>query len=240
MTGEPWTWILALGVIVLGAALLLPQGPLPHPKFVAPAPGAEVGLPVRVVLTGLPDGAHVGLRVVDSYGRVLVEDEAVAKDGRAETELYYDLPASPRGRVEAFLPVVGLDHIVFASQAVHFAVVPYSWAEIYFLDPQGEPFPLVRRVPRTSAVATQALKLLLAGPTWRERARGYWSALPQGAELLEISISGGVADVRLSPDLLELAPELRALAARQVEATLRQFPTVSEVRVYAGGEPLSP
>ncbi len=239
MTGEPWPWVLALGAVLL-VALLSPQGPLPHPKFVTPAPGAEVGLPARVVLQGLPDGAHVGLRILDSYGRVLVEDAAVAKDGRAETELYYDLPASPRGRVEAFLPVVGLDHVVFASQAVHFAAVPYSWEKIYFLDPKGEPLPLIRRVPRTSAVATQALKLLLSGPTWRERARGYWSALPQGAELLEISISGGVAEVRLGRELLDLAPELRALAARQVEATLRQFPTVSEVRVYAGGKPLSP
>lgn len=240
MTGEPCTWILALGAVVLGIALLLPQGPLPHPEFVAPVPDAAVGLPVRVVLTGLPDGAHVGLRVVDSYGRVLVEDEAVAEGGRAETELYYDLPASPRGRVEAFLPVVGLEHIVLASRAVHFATASYSWRKIYFLDPQGEPFPLVRRVPRTSAVATQALELLLSGPTWRERARGYWSALPQGAELLEVSIARGVAEVRLGPELLDLAPELRALATRQVEATLLQFPTVSEVRVQAGGEPLYP
>jgi len=240
MTGEPWAWILALGVIVLGAVLLSPQGPLPDLEFVAPASGAQVGLPVRVVLTGLPDGAHVGVRVLDSYGRVLVEDEAVARGGRAEVTLHYDLPASPRGRVEAFLSVVGLDHVVFASQAVHFAAAPYSWAKIYFLDPQGEPFPLVRRVPRTSAVATQALELLLSGPTWRERARGYWSALPQGVELLEVSIAGGVAEVRLGPELLDLAPELRALAARQVEATLRRFPTVSEVRIYAGGEPLSP
>jgi len=237
---ELWAWLLILSLAIVGAAVLVSQGPLPQPAFISPAPGSEVGLPARVVLQGLPDGAQVGVRLLDSYGRVLSEDAAQAKRGRAEIALYYDLPASDQGRLEAFLPVPGLDHVVLASIPVRFTKVPYIWLQGYFLDEKGTPFPLIRRVLKTSAVATSALGQLLSGPTWRERTRGYWTALPPGTELLDLSIAAGAAEVRLDGEIRELAPELRALALRQIERTLLEFPTVSEVRVYAGGEYLGP
>jgi len=237
---QAWTWLVVLGLVVLGVAALAPQ-PLPlRPAILSPAGGAEVGLPARVALGNLPEGAEIGVRVLDSYGRLLGEDAARARGGRAELELYYDLPASPRGRLEVFLPLPGLEEKVLTSREVRFADVPYSWAKVYFLDPAGNPFPLIRRVPRTHAPARQAMELLLSGPTWRERLRGYWSALPEGTQLADVSISDGVAEVHLAGIPEEFSPQLSALATRQIEVTLLEFPTISQVQVYADRGYLGP
>lgn len=238
---ETWGWLLVVGLLIAGLAFVASTaGSLPQPTFLAPVPGTEVGLPARVVIGGLPQGGEIGVRLLDSYGRVLAEDAARESGGKATLELYYDLPASPRGRLEAFMPIPGLDRKALATREVRFADVPYAWAKPYFLDLEGNPFPLIRRVPQTAAVATQALRILLRGPTWRERVRGYWTALPPGVELVDLSISSGVAEVRLRGGIGHLAPELRALALVQIEKTLQEFPTVSRVRVYADGEYLGP
>jgi hypothetical protein len=230
---EAWAWLFLVGVALLGVALVLsPGSPLPAVEVLSPAPGEEVGLPFRVVLGGLPGGAELGVRLLDSYGRVLAEDAARAdSSGRASLEIYYDLPASPEGRLEVFLPVPGLEEVVLTSRGIAFAEVPFRWIKVYFLDPQGRPFPLIRRVPPTTAVATQALELLTRGPSWRERVRGYWTALPQGVEILDLSISNGVAEVRLGGEWEELSSPLRRLATTQLEKTLLQFPTVFQVEV---------
>lgn len=232
---EGWVWLLLLGLGVLAVAFLTP-GPLPQPVILSPAPGGELGLPARVVVGNLPAGAEVGVRLLDSYGRLLAEDSAWAAGGRAELKLYYDLPASRRGRLELFWPLPGLEERTLAARRVRFADVPYAWAKVYFLDPDGDPFPLIRRVPRTRTPARQALELLLAGPTWRERVRGYWSALPAGTRLVDVAISAGVAEVQLEGIPDEFSSQLSALAARQIELTLLEFPTISQVRVYAGGK----
>ncbi|RLE30140.1 hypothetical protein DRJ54_03345 [Candidatus Acetothermia bacterium] len=233
---EAWVWLLMLGVALLGVALVVsPGGPLPQVAILSPAPREEVGLPARVVLGNLPGGAEIGVRLLDSYGRVLAEDAARADPaGQVTLEVYYDLPASPRGRLEVFLPVPGLDREVIAARRIKFSSVPYRWVKLYFLDPEGRPFPLIRRVPRTQTPATQTLQLLLRGPSWRERVRGYWTALPEGTALSDLSISAGVAEVRLAGGVEELSPELRTLALLQVEKTLLEFSTINQVRVYAG------
>ncbi len=236
---ESWVWLLLLGLTAVGVAAFLASGDLDQPAILAPAPGAELGLPARVVLGNLPDGAEIGVRLLDSYGRPLGEGAARARGGRAELELYYDLPIGERGRLEVFTPLPGLEGKVLAAREVRFADVPYSWAKVYFLDPAGNPFPLIRRVPRTSTPARQAMELLLSGPTWRERLRGYWSALPEGARLADVSISGGLAEVRLTGIPDDFSSQLSALAAKQIELTLLEFPTISGVRVYADGEELS-
>ncbi|KUK26154.1 MAG: Putative lipoprotein LpqB [Acetothermia bacterium 64_32] len=238
---DAWPWLLLAALLGVGIFLVAEVGgPLPRPAILSPARGEEVGLPLRVSVGDLPPGAEVGVRLLDAYGRVLAEDAAVADPaGRASLALYYDLPASPRGRLELFLPVPGLEDRVLVARKVRFADVPYTWVKVYFLDPEGNPFPLIRRVPRTQGVGAQALELLLSGPTWRERARGYWSALPAGMELYSLSISSGVAEVWLAGKAGELSPELAALVLAQTEKTLVEFPTVHQVRVYFNGQPLS-
>lgn len=237
---ESWVWLLLLGLTVVGVVAFLASGTFDQPVILSPAPGAEVELPAWVVLGGLPDGAEIGVRLLDSYGRLLGEDSARARDGRAELELYYDLPIGEWGRLEIFTPLPGRQGKPLSAREVRFADVPYTWTKVYFLDPAGNPFPLIRRVPRTPTPARQALGLLLSGPTWRERGRGYWSALPEGARLADVSISGGVAEVELAGIPGDLSPQLSALAARQIGLTLLEFPTISWVRVYADGRELLP
>ncbi len=220
-------------------ATMLLFGPPPPVRFVSPPPGGELSLPAQVVLAGGPPGAEFGVRLVDGYGRILAEDAARADAaGRVKLELYWGIPATESGRLEVFTPLAGLERGTIACRRVRLPELPCSWIVVYFLDREGNPFPAVRRVPRTAAPASLALQLLLAGPTWRERRYGYWSALPPGTELEGISISDGEAIVRLDRRPAALAPELRALAREQLELTLRRFPTVSRVTAYAGGEPL--
>ena len=235
-----WVWLLLLGLTVVGLAAFLASGTLDQPVILSPAPGEEVGLPARVVLGNLPAGAEIGVRLLDSYGRLVGEDSVQARGGRAEVVLFYDLPIGERGRLEAFTPLPGLEGKPLAAREVRFADVPCTWVKVYFLDPGGNPFPLIRRVPRTPTPARQALGLLLSGPTWRERLRGYWSALPEGAQLADVSIRGGVAEVRLEGIPEALSPQLSALAAEQIALTLLEFPTISGVRVYADGRELPP
>lgn len=234
MTEAIW---LFLGALVT-AGLLVSPDPLPHPQLLSPA--REVGLPATVVLGGLPEGCEIGVRMLDSYDRVLVEDAGKAAHGTLRLELYYDLPASQQGRIEAFLPCPGLDQVILASWPIRFKEVSYLWVKVYFLDGDGKPFPLIRRVPRTAAVATQALRLLLSGPTWREGERGFWSALPSGTELVGVTISAGVAEVWVDTPSGGLASELLSLARAQIEKTLLEFPTVSQVRVYVDGKGVAP
>jgi hypothetical protein len=224
-------------LVVLVVALL--PGQLPPVRFVSPPPESELPLPAEVVLTGARPGAEFGVRLVDDYGLILAEDAARADaTGKIVLELYWGVPASDTGRLEVFAPLPGEEHKVITCRKVRLPELPCSWIAVYFLDQEGKPFPAVRRVPRTAAPASLALRILLAGPTWREGRYGYWSALPPGTELLGISIADGVATVRLDRRPAALAPELRALAKKQLELTLLRFPSVSQVAIYSGDAPL--
>lgn len=221
----PVLLLLGLGLGVLGGLALCPRPPAP--AILKPLPGETLGLPAEVSLAGLPDGAEVGVRLVDSFGRVLVEDSVRFRDDRAGKPIYYDVPGGEEGRLELFVPAPGYEERVLRAVPVRFGERASSWIKVFFYDREGRLFPLIRRIPRTPGVATQALRCLLLGPTWRERVRGFWSAIPEGTEIVSLTIDEGVARVRLSfPD-----PSAAGPAVPQVEATLLQFPTVSSVEV---------
>jgi spore germination protein GerM len=59
--------------------------------------------------------------------------------------------------------------------------------------------PVLRVVPRTSAVATAAVRQLLAGPSAIERAASprVRTAVPAGTSLLGLRISSGISTVKL-------------------------------------------
>ena len=89
---------------------------------------------------------------------------------------------------------------------------------------------VLREVPGTKAVATSAVNALLAGPTTGEAARSITSAVPDGSQLLSLSISGGVATVDLSAEF-ESGGGSASVMTRlgQMVYTLTQFPTVKSV-----------
>jgi hypothetical protein len=96
-----------------------------------------------------------------------------------------------------------------------------------------------RRVAHTTMPATAAMKALLAGPAAAEKAAGLASAVPEGTELLGLTISGSTARVDLSDTFASGGGSLSMTArVAQVVYTLTRFPTVRSVEFLVGGKPV--
>jgi hypothetical protein len=100
--------------------------------------------------------------------------------------------------------------------------------DVYFLR-DGKVGPVHREITGTG-VGRAAIMELLEGPATPERAAGLRTAISTGSKLEAITISGGVATVKLSE---ALDPSAEA----QVVYTLTQFDTVRRVSI-GGGEPI--
>ena len=97
--------------------------------------------------------------------------------------------------------------------------------------------PVTRTVPSTRAVATAAVRELLAGPAPDET--GLLTMIPAGSQLLGISLDGTVATVDLTGTFQSgggSASMLGRLA--QLVYTATQFPTVDAVRLRLDGKPV--
>jgi len=107
----------------------------------------------------------------------------------------------------------------------------------------GEPgvvglVPVLREVPKSTAVATAAMKALLAGPTKAESSdRQISTAIPDGTTLLGISAKNGVATVDLSTEY-DSGGGSASMQYRlaQVVYTLTQFSTIKSVVFQIDGE----
>ena len=110
--------------------------------------------------------------------------------------------------------------------------------EVWFTQ-DGDLFLTHRRVPKTQGVGKVALEELFAGPSEIEADVDVVSVVPEGTELLGLSISGGVATVDLTSDY-ESGGGSASMFARlsQVVYTLTQFPTVDGVLFQLDGEPV--
>ena len=102
--------------------------------------------------------------------------------------------------------------------------------------------PVLREVPQTKAVATAAMRELLAGPNEKELSASpaMYTAIPEGTALLGLSIEDGVATVDLSGEYAAdggSAAMFGRLA--QVVYTLTQFSTVDKVLFELDGEPVT-
>lgn len=102
--------------------------------------------------------------------------------------------------------------------------------------------PVLREIPSTVAVGTEAMRQLLAGPAATERAahRTLVTTVPAGTQLLGLSITGGVATVNLSREY-ESGGGSASMVGRlaQVVFTLTQFPSVSGVLFLLDGQPVT-
>ena len=100
-------------------------------------------------------------------------------------------------------------------------------------------FSTPRTVGSTPAVARAALEALLAGPSDVETAAGVSTAIPEGTQLLDVSIEEGVATVDLSSEFESGGGSLSTMMRlAQVVYTLTQFPTVEGVDFELDGEPV--
>ena len=113
--------------------------------------------------------------------------------------------------------------------------------------------PVLREVPRTTAVGTAALQQLIAGPNATERAAkpAITTLIPTGTRLLGLTVDQGVATVDLSQEFVgsggwsssngsrsRISPYISG-AVSQVVYTLTQFPTVTGVTFRIDGTPES-
>jgi hypothetical protein len=117
---------------------------------------------------------------------------------------------------------------------------PTTTVRVYLFqpDPAGGDahlVPVLRTVPATRAVATAAVRELLAGPASDER--GLLTMIPAGSQLLGITIDGSVATVDLT-GAFESGGGSASMFGRlaQLIYTLTQFPTVDTVRLRLDGQ----
>lgn len=108
--------------------------------------------------------------------------------------------------------------------------------------PRGEReglFVTERTLPATQAVGRAALTELFEGPTRQEAGAGVSTAVPDGTEILDLSIKDGVATVDLSAEFEQgggSSAEMMQLA--QLTYTLTQFASVDAVALEIEGEPV--
>lgn len=98
-----------------------------------------------------------------------------------------------------------------------------------------------RIIPKTTAVARASIEELLKGPTEAEKLKDFWTGLRSGVSINSISINNGVASLDLStPQASSLNdPNKGACGAvisiKQIENTLKQFPTIKNVLITING-----
>ena len=97
-----------------------------------------------------------------------------------------------------------------------------------------------RTEPSSPRVGAAAVTALLAGPSAAELAAGVGTSIPEGTELLGLSIDGGVATVDLSGTFGSGGGSLSMFSRlAQLTYTLTQFPTVHGVNLELDGKPVT-
>lgn len=102
--------------------------------------------------------------------------------------------------------------------------------------------PVLREIPKTSAVATAAIRALLDGPNDKELGArpAMYTDIPDGTRLLDLSIKDGVATIDLSAEFEGGGGKASILGRlAQVVYTLTQFPTVDGVLFKLDGKPVT-
>jgi hypothetical protein len=97
-------------------------------------------------------------------------------------------------------------------------------------------FPVTRAIPRTQGTARAALTELLKGPSAAEESQGYATGIPSGVTLQDIRIENGTAYADFSSELNQVGGSCLVTSIRgQIEDTLLQFPTVTDVVISVNG-----
>ena len=105
---------------------------------------------------------------------------------------------------------------------------------------EGETLHVVKRTEKTTPrVGTSALEALFEGPESFEAERGVGTAVPQGTQLLGLTIDDGIASVDLTSEFESGGGSLSmTMRLAQVVCTLDQFPTIDGVLFKLDGEPV--
>jgi len=111
--------------------------------------------------------------------------------------------------------------------------------QLYFLSPDDRLVPETRWFLNRATLATQIVGGLLAGPA-EDDAEALRTAFPSGSTLTSraVPISGGVAQIELSPELLSTDPETMGLVKRQLATSLQSVPGVTGFELSINGAPV--
>jgi Sporulation and spore germination len=159
---------------------------------------------------------------------VAVREAPIARRGLVPTDPPRALvvPTAPREDAAATAAPRGIPVRVYFSRR------PNSEASFSAVFP-------VSRVAADRAVATAALAALIEGPNAAERAAGYFSELGDAltgtstcsGHDFRIAIADGTATVRFCRAMVSAGVGQDARIRWQIEATLRQFPTIKAIRL---------
>ncbi|HET7030408.1 MAG TPA: Gmad2 immunoglobulin-like domain-containing protein [Candidatus Limnocylindrales bacterium] len=98
------------------------------------------------------------------------------------------------------------------------------------------PVAVLREIPATKAVATAAVNALLAGPSDAEGKRSITSQIPDGTQLLGLTVENGLATIDLSSEFIAGgAGEAYQTRQAQIVYTLTQFPSIKAVGILIEG-----
>lgn len=122
------------------------------------------------------------------------------------------------------------------------ADTPDTLRVLVYLVRDGEVAAAAREVDYTQDVATAAMEELLSGLTSDERDFALGTAVPEGTEMLDISLHDGTVAVNLSEEFGVASAGAESLQMRmaQVVHTLTQFETVDGVDILVEGQPMAP
>ena len=166
-----------------------------------------------------------GVMMFDSRGRWIGTPPGGTRDVRFAME-----HRSGEWRIASAPDVLMVTANWFAGQTL-----PLS---IYYFDPAGRtlvPEPVF--VPQGDQMPTLLIRALLAGPPDRRLERTF---VPDGISLnLSVTVSqDGIAEIPLAGDLSELPVDTLEKMQVQFAWALRQVPSISEIRITVGGQPL--
>ena len=192
-------------------------------------------------------------RVKDMDGTVLAEGHATALSpdmglfGPFSVETEFDEPTGTSGTIEVF------NFSAKDGSEESMVIVPVEFGDsteavnvnVYFghesADPNAsceEVFAVRRTVAKTSSVALVALQELVKGPTETEMDEALFSSLPMGTSVKGLVIKDGTARVTFDAKMKFVAGSCLVQAIRaQVEQTLMQFLTITNVEIAIEGVP---
>lgn len=180
-----------------------------------------------------------GTHIVDAYVgftyRMVVQGDTLSK---IATEQYGDA-AKWSAIFEANRDQIGDADLISTGQRLripHYFNSSLTTVDVYFQNTARfavgtEPYEVAveRRVPSTTP-ATGALHALFAGPTAHEQAQDLAVCLSEATGFGQLSITGGIARVHLVGGCDSGGSTYTI--ANQITPTLKQFPTVSYVKIY--------
>lgn len=213
----------------------------------SPTANERIGLPLVVKGSARVFENAFNYRLLDADGSVLVAGFSMANApdtgefGPFTVTTSYDAPTGTTGTLEVFDysakdgAVIDLVTIPVAFPSIESMVIKTFWTNAETSGLCSSVTATERRVAKSAAVGYTALTELLAGPNTPESSAQLATSIPPFVTIKSLTINDGVAKVEFSKSL-ESGGSCRVTSIRaQIEATLKQFPTVTSVIISTEG-----